>query len=168
MRQVVLLNADFTFLDTLSWKRAIKLVSKGKVEIVKATKKFVRNFEETVSFYLPEVIRLIKFVRLVYKNKVPFTKRNVFVRDLFTCAYCGKEINKPSLDHIVPKSRGGEDSWENCVTSCYDCNGKKGNLTPNESKMYLKKRPKKPTIAEFMNCKAKLWKVEDIVKDLTS
>jgi 5-methylcytosine-specific restriction endonuclease McrA len=78
--------------------------------------------------------------------ELPFTRENIYARDEFTCQYCGKQFhsNELSLDHVYPKSRGGEDSWENLVTCCRKCNQKKADRTPEEARMPILCEPRKP------------------------
>lgn len=116
---------------------------------------------------IPKVIKLVKFVRAVYKREVPFSKKNIFIRDNYTCQYCNKEfnnINNLTIDHITPRSKGGKTSWTNCITSCKRCNNIKGSKTTQESKMFLNKLPKKPTITEFMN--KRQWKFKDVLDEV--
>src|SRR6056297_3021799 len=156
MKSVIVLNADYQFLNFCSWKRALILVESGRAEILKASKKIIKNFENTFTFAIPYVIKLVKMVRSVFKKKVPWSKKNVFIRDNNTCQYCGKKnIKNPELEHIIPKSKGGKNSFENCVCSCSECNRKKGNRTPSEAGMFLKKQPVQPTINEFLMNKIK-------------
>lgn len=167
MSDVILLNADYSFLTTTNWKKAIKLVEKGKVEVIKTGEKLIKNFEKTIEFAIPKIIKLIKFARVIYRREVPLTKKNLFIRDRYTCLYCGVKVHdNPTKDHVVPKSKGGNNSWTNCVTSCRKCNTKKGNKTPKEAKMYLKHQPVKPTIAEFMQIKSKMLGVSEVIDDL--
>ena len=125
MMQCVLLNADYSFLNMVHWKRAFCLLAKGKVEVVRETQQTIRNSSGQV-FKVPAVMRLIKLIRTIYRARVAFTKRNVLVRDRFQCAYCGTRKEKLSIDHIIPKSRGGQTNFENCVAACKACNLKKG------------------------------------------
>ncbi|HSV93007.1 MAG TPA: HNH endonuclease, partial [Desulfobacterales bacterium] len=129
MSQCILLNADYTFLNLVHWKRAICLMAKGKVEVVKDSQATVRA-SGGAAYRVPAVLRLIKLIRTIYRAGVAFTKRNVFVRDGFRCAYCGNPRDRLSIDHIVPRSRGGRTTFENCVTACKGCNLKKGGRTP--------------------------------------
>lgn len=147
----VVLNGDFTYLSTVSWKRAINLVLADKVRVLKNSDMVVNCTQR--SFKVPAVVALIKIVRKVYKNKVPFSKKNVLVRDRYTCIYCGDQSWGLTIDHVIPRSRGGKTDFDNCVACCKNCNTKKGNQTPREVGMYLKKRPFQPTIAEFMRLK---------------
>ncbi|CAB1081048.1 HNH endonuclease family protein [Olavius algarvensis Delta 1 endosymbiont] len=165
MTHCVLLNADYTFLNLVNWKRAVCLMAKGKVEVVKDSRRTVRNCSG-VKFKVPAVMRLIKLIRTIYRTRVTFTKRNVLVRDRFKCAYCGATREKLSIDHIVPKSRGGKMTFENCVAACRPCNLKKGGRTPNEAKMYLKTRPYQPTISEFLRLKFENLGIHDLLQEL--
>lgn len=166
MERVILLNSDFSFLNVINWKRAIRLMVKGKVEIVKASERTISNAERTIEITIPKVLRLVELVKSVYKNRVPFSKKNVFVRDDFTCAYCGRTDRRLTIDHIVPKSKGGITSFENCVASCKPCNNKKNNRTPREAGMALMLKPHTPTIMEFFVIKMKRLGVYKTLKDL--
>lgn len=166
MEDVILLNSDFGFLNTISWKKAMRLIEKGKVEIIKKSKKVIRSIENNWERVVPKVLRLIKLVRSVYKTKVPFSKKNVFIRDGFTCMYCGRKDQRLTIDHIIPKSKGGKLTFENCVASCKPCNNKKNNRLPSEAKMFLIKRPFCPTIMEFFIIKMKRLGVYKTLKDL--
>jgi len=165
MAQCVLLNADFSFLNVIDWKRAMCMVAKGKVQVLRYSDRIVRCAEGTV-LKIPAVLKLIKLIRVLYRNRVPFSKRNVFVRDGFCCAYCGCEGGKLTIDHIVPKSRGGFTSFENCVSACRSCNTRKGSRTPNEARMYLKVRPYQPTISEFLRLKAAKLGINRVLQEL--
>ena len=165
MTHCVLLNADYTFLNLVDWKRAVCLMAKGKVEVVKHSREIVRSSGGTV-MKIPAVMRLIKLIRIIYRSRVAFSKRNLLVRDKFRCAYCGTKRETLSIDHIVPKSRGGETSFENCVIACRTCNRSKGNRTPREANMYLQSRPFQPTISEFLRLKFESLGLYDVLKDL--
>ncbi len=165
MEHCVLLNADFSFLNVVDWKRAMCMVAKGKVQVLRYSDRFVRCAEGTV-FKIPAVLKLIKLIRVLYRNRVPFSKRNVLVRDGFRCAYCGQETGRLTIDHIIPKSRGGRTSFENCVSACRRCNARKGSRTPNEARMYLRSRPYQPTISEFLRLKAAKLGINHILREL--
>jgi len=114
---------------------------------------------------MPLVIRLIKVIRTIYRSHVPFSKRNVMVRDRFKCVYCGSsEIL--TIDHVIPTSRGGKSNFDNCVTACKPCNNKKDRRTPNEAKMFLRKQPYAPTISEFFRIKMKQMGMDKYLKEL--
>lgn len=165
MTHCVLLNADYSFLNLVDWKRAMCLVAKGKVQILKHSEKIVKT-AEGIAIKIPAVMRLIKLIRILYRNRVPFSKRNVLVRDGFKCAYCGIAGERLTIDHIVPKSRGGKTDFENCVASCKPCNNKKGRRTPSEARMFLKTKAYQPTISEFLILRAKKLGINDILKEL--
>ena len=110
-------------------------------------------------------IKLIKVIRMIYKNRVPFSKRNVIVRDGYTCVYCHSQRDL-TIDHIIPTSRGGKSTFENCTTSCRACNNKKGNRTPSEANMYMDKQAYAPTISEFLRLKMKQLGVDAYLKEM--
>jgi 5-methylcytosine-specific restriction endonuclease McrA len=140
-------------------------MAKGKVEVVKDSQRTIRNCSGT-ELKVPAVMRLIKLIRTIYRTRVTFTKRNVFIRDRFKCAYCGARREKLSIDHIIPKSRGGKMTFENCVAACRPCNLKKGGRTPSEARMYLKIRPYQPTISEFLRLKFENLGLRDVLHEL--
>ena len=165
MTSCVLLNADYSFLNVVDWKRAMCLLSKQKVEVLKYSEKIVRTGEGLI-MKIPAVMKLIKFIRTIYRTRVPFSKKNLFIRDGYRCAYCGVKTERLTIDHIVPKSRGGEASFENCVAACKPCNNKKGKRTPNEAKMYLKVKTYQPTISEFLRLRVKTLGIHKALKGL--
>ena len=164
MTHCVLLNADFSFLNLVNWKRAMCLVAKGKVQVLKQSETVIRN-AAGLAVKIPAVMRLIKLIRVLYRNRVPFSKRNVLARDGFKCAYCGTRKEKLTIDHIIPKSRGGKTDFENCVASCKPCNNRKGNRTPSEVKMFLKVKAYQPTISEFLMLRARSLGINEILKE---
>lgn len=125
--------------DFAAWREMSELWADEK----KSHQDWVRsvNFEIQV----PRVIRLFRYDRLP-RRKVRLSRRNLFARDGFQCQYCSREfpISQLSVDHVLPKSRGGQTVWENVVTSCMKCNVKKGGRTPKEARMHLARQPHKP------------------------
>jgi 5-methylcytosine-specific restriction endonuclease McrA len=163
----VLLNADYTPLGIISWKKAIKLICKKKVEIVKYSETVIHNFENTIVIKIPLIIKLIKLIRKLWGIRVPYSKRTVMIRDNYTCVYCGTDNKKRmTIDHIIPKSKGGKSNFDNTVCCCFDCNNKKDNRTPSESRMFLKTRPYTPTIMEFLKKSIKDSGMESTLKEL--
>lgn len=144
----VVLNGDFTYLCTVDWKRAVKLVLAEKVKVLKYSDR-AANCVETV-FKIPAVVALVKVVRMIYRHKVPFNKRNVLVRDENRCVYCGDRAGDLTLDHVIPRSKGGKTDFENCVACCKTCNDRKGARTPGQAGMFMRRRPFQPTISEFL------------------
>ncbi len=164
MNRCIVLNGDYTFLNTVGWKRALCLTLKGKTEVLKYMDKIIRCVDGSI-MRIPLVMKLIKVIRMIYKNKVPFTKKNVFIRDGFKCQYCGSN-NELTIDHIIPVSRGGKSTFENCVAACKPCNNKKNNRTPSEANMYLSKKTYAPTISEFFRIKMKTLGMDIYLKEL--
>ena len=165
METCVILNGDYTFLNVVNWKRAICLMVKKKVEVLKFSDTVVRNGEGEIITHVPLVMRLMKIIRMIYKNKVPFSKKNIFVRDKYKCAYCGGG-HELTIDHIMPGSRGGKSNFDNCVTACKPCNNRKGRRTPSESKMFLSHQPYAPTISEFIRLKMKQLGIDKFLEDI--
>lgn len=144
----ILLNGDYTFLSLVDWKKAMRLMMAEKIRILKFSDRVVQGVGRT--FKAPAVAVLVKVVRSVYRGRVPFSRRNVLVRDRFACAYCGSQVKPITMDHVIPRSRGGKNDFDNCVACCQICNRKKGALMPREAGMTLRHRPWQPTIAEFI------------------
>ncbi len=151
MEAVIVLNAGYEFMGLVSWQRAMVLLFSGKVEVLKESDRVVRTISRT--FRIPAVVRLIKFIRQIYRREVPFSRKNILIRDSYTCQYCGREFTSGDLtiDHIVPKVQGGLNDWTNVVACCRTCNIKKGGRTPRQAGMQLVRKPFKPTIMEFIN-----------------
>lgn len=165
MTNCILLNADYTFLNVVHWKRAICLLAKGKVEVIQDSAKTVRS-STGAKFNIPAVMRLIKLIRTIYRTGVAFCKKNVFIRDGFKCAYCGTPKRRLTIDHIIPKSKGGKSNFENCVAACKPCNIQKGDRTPREASMFLNIRPIQPTISEFLRLRLQKLGINDLLRDL--
>jgi 5-methylcytosine-specific restriction endonuclease McrA len=144
MDRTLLLNTTFEPLGVVSWKKAITLVFLQKVEVIQEYEREIHSVSR--SFRLPAVIRLLGFVRNG-RVGVKFSRRNVFMRDDYTCQYCGQRFEPKSLtcDHIIPKSRGGITEWTNIVTSCIPCNLKKGDKLPEEATIHPRRRALRPT-----------------------
>ncbi len=149
--RALLLNATFQPLQVIPWQRALQLFFSGKVEIVEESNKTIRSVSLTIK--MPLVIRLLKYVpQRSRKNIVRFTRNNIFLRDQYTCQYCGgrPSLRHLTMDHVVPIVKGGGKSWENIVTACQPCNLKKGGRTPDEANMRLKHPPRQPIWLPFM------------------
>jgi len=138
MAKVLVLNASYEPLNITSWRRAIVLLLKGKAEQLEHNGQYL-----CADLPLPTVIRLRHYVQVPYKE-IPLTRRNVLERDRHTCQYCNYKGDDLTLDHVIPRSRGGGDTWENLVTACVRCNVKKGSRTPKEAAMPLRTQPRKP------------------------
>jgi 5-methylcytosine-specific restriction endonuclease McrA len=145
--RVLVLNQDSSPLMVCSVERAFVLVYLNKSELVRPANGH-KIHSVTMTFPMPSVIRLNRYVHAPYKG-VTLTRQNVFKRDSFECQYCGtrKEL---TLDHIIPSSKGGLHTWSNLITACKRCNAKKGDYTPEQAEMPLRKKPHKPTYALFL------------------
>jgi 5-methylcytosine-specific restriction endonuclease McrA len=141
---VLVLNATYEPLNVVSVKRAIVLLLKEKAELIEAAEAKLRS--EKLSLPVPLVIRLVYFVKIPRRVALPITRRGVFSRDHYTCQYCGATPPREDLtvDHVVPRCRGGKTMWENVTTACKKCNGRKGSRTPAEAGMELLAKPRRP------------------------
>ena len=124
MQQVLVLNASYEPLNVCSVRRAHVLVWKGKAEILESLPKGLRSATDT--YVWPHVIRLVKYVRVPRAIQRKISRRALFARDGWRCVYCGTSSGRLTLDHVVPRSKGGESIWENVVTACAPCNLRKG------------------------------------------
>jgi 5-methylcytosine-specific restriction endonuclease McrA len=139
MGHVLVLNASYEPLNITTWRRAMVMLLKGKAEGLEHH----ASHAIRPGLLLPTVIRLRQFVRVPYRQ-MPLTRRHVFQRDGHTCQYCGFGGEPLSIDHVLPRSRGGADVWENVTTACLPCNVRKGNRTPREAGMPLRREPRRP------------------------
>jgi 5-methylcytosine-specific restriction endonuclease McrA len=147
---VLVLNASYEAINICDVKRAIALIFKGVATSEEDSEYEIRS--PNFIMKVPVVIRLLKYVHVPHRV-VRFSRRNVMLRDRYSCQYCGKSFSSSALtlDHIVPLSRGGGTEWENVVTACKMCNVKKGNRTPHESGMYPLRIPKAPPIVLYLH-----------------
>jgi len=141
---VLVLNATYEPLNVVSVRRAIVLLLKEKAEVVDATRETLRS--ERTEYHCPLVIRLVAYVKVPRQMGLPLTRRTVLARDQYTCQYCGTQPGKNSLtvDHVIPRSKGGLTAWENVAAACGACNQRKGNRTPHEANMLLRSKPSRP------------------------
>ena len=158
-RAVLVLNANYSPMTVCTAKRAICLDYLEKVEVLV-------NYEDrvhspSVALELPSVIKIRDYIR--YDNlSVDLNRKNVINRDDNICQYCGVSKVPLTIDHIIPKGKGGLDTWENLVTACKPCNQKKGDKTPEEVNMHLKRVPKRPNrlhyFQRYVNDQQKDWR----------
>lgn len=160
-RQVLVLNKSWIPINITSVRRAICLLYSDLARAVDAktfqTYRFGTWCEEgssnavlrtvSIDVPIPDVIVLTDYNQLRTKAKLPFSRGSLLKRDRFVCQYCGKQFpgSQLTVDHIVPKSRGGKTEWLNCATACNKCNSKKDDKTPQEAGMKLKTEPFVPT-----------------------
>ena len=128
-------------------ERAFILVFLDKAEMLtNAEDEAIRTVDK--AYPMPAVIRLFRYINLPYRGVV-LTRQNVFKRDKFACQYCGAGKSL-TLDHIIPRSKGGKTSWSNLVTACQPCNTRKGDRTPDQANLKLQSKPQKPTYMMFL------------------
>ncbi|KAA9345965.1 HNH endonuclease [Adhaeribacter soli] len=145
--KVLILNQDYSAISLCSVNKAFVLIYLEKAEMLeKADNGFLRSISST--FPKPSVIRLQHYVHIPYKG-ISLSRHNIMKRDHFQCQYCGTSKNL-TLDHLMPRSRGGKSSWTNLITACGRCNTRKGDRTPEEAGLTLKQLPKKPSLISFL------------------
>jgi 5-methylcytosine-specific restriction endonuclease McrA len=139
----LVLNYSYEPLQFCSAKRAIIMIFNERAESIESDGYLIRS--PTTIFKLPAVIRVLNMVKRSKRRDISFSKKNILRRDNFTCQYCGATDNSLTVDHVLPKSRGGKSNWINVVVACKLCNLKKGNRTPLEKGMRLLSKPSKPS-----------------------
>ncbi|KQH79320.1 hypothetical protein AO501_14825 [Mycobacterium gordonae] len=155
-RRVLLLNSTYEPLTALPMRRAIVMVICGKADVVHDDPSAAVIHSATRSIAVPSVIQLRTYVRVPYRARVPMTRAALMHRDRFCCAYCGAKAD--TVDHVVPRSRGGDHSWENCVACCSTCNHRKGDKLLTELGWSLRRAPLPPT--------GQHWRLLSTVKEL--
>jgi len=154
---ILVLNADYTPLTIMPLKRAFRLVYKGKAEVVLTRGESIATDKK--DYDRPSVVRLTKYVYFPYK-KVTLSRFNIYRRDDYKCLYCESKDGL-TLDHVVPKSKGGPNSWTNLATCCMKCNVSKGDRLLEETGMTLKYKPFTPSYLFFLHKMNKInedWK----------
>lgn len=146
-KKVLVLNQSYQPVSVTTVKKAINLLWRDKVDLVEFSDYVLRSPSNTIQS--PLVIRLKSKINYNPFGRVELNRRNIFKRDGHTCVYCGSK-NDLTVDHIVPKSRGGGNSWENLVTACRPCNNTKDDRTPDEAGLVLGVKPKKPFHLTFL------------------
>ncbi len=146
-QRVLVLNQNYEPLMICHARRALVMMLLGRAEVVEEGDSWIRSVRR--QFRLPSVVRLESFVRKP-RPEVKLTKHNVLRRDRHTCQYCGSSKGAMTVDHVVPKSQGGEDSWENLVCACTVCNNRKSNRSLWQSSMSLIRKPRQPSFISFI------------------
>jgi 5-methylcytosine-specific restriction endonuclease McrA len=146
--KVLVLNQDYQAISVCSPQRAFTLCYLQKAEMLDHYPQLsLRSISRQYKY--PSIIRLYTYVKVPYR-KVSLSRINVFRRDGYECQYCGATQHL-TIDHVLPRSRGGRDTWENLVTACHDCNTRKGNKTPQEAHMPLRHEPFRPSFIMFLS-----------------
>lgn len=144
--RVLVLNHNFEPLNVCPVRRAFVLVSDGKAEVIEPGNVVLRT--STAEYICPSVIRLLYLIKRVHPV-AKLTRKEVFMRDNFTCQYCGKQGKDLTIDHVVPRYRGGPHRWENLVSACKSCNHRKGGRSPEEARMTLMSEPSQPRVSRY-------------------
>jgi len=150
---VLVLNASYEPINVCTVRRATVLLLKRRAEILEEGG--WRLHAESLTIPRPVVIRLVTYVRIprdAHSRKI--TRRAIFARDRWTCQYCGRERGKLTVDHVIPRSKGGSSAWDNIVTCCAPCNRRKGDRLPRQAEMHLRNHPKPPGPTIFVHVAA--------------
>jgi 5-methylcytosine-specific restriction endonuclease McrA len=151
MNRTLVLDAAYQPVSIVNWQRALVLVFTKKAEIISESSTVIRSVSE--AFALPSVVRLINYIKVYRRVRgIPCNRRNLLIRDNCTCQYCSKHLTREdaTIDHVQPRSRGGDTSWENVVLACRKCNIRKASRTPQEAGMKLLRKPRRPTLMELV------------------
>jgi len=142
---VLVLNATFEPINVTAVRRALVLMLKGVAQAEELNSHDVHSATSAVS--VPSVIRLLSYRHIPQQTRA-LSRKNILLRDRNTCQFCGRVFpaSELTLDHVMPRSRGGHSSWENLVACCYHCNNRKGDRTPEEAGLHLVKRPRPFTL----------------------
>lgn len=147
MRDAVLvLNQNYEPLNVCSVRRALVLMLAGKAELLEAGRGIVAS--TTRHFPLPSVIRLVSLIKRP-RPRVKLTRREIFLRDSYVCQYCGTRASSLTVDHVIPRSRGGLHVWDNVVAACQPCNHRKGGKSVAEARMQLRAQPHEPRAGRY-------------------
>ena len=139
---VLVLNQGYEPLNICRVRRAVVLLYQSKAEMLENGSGFIHSSDR--EFPVPSVIRLAAMVKRPHRFERKLTRSEVFKRDHYTCQYCSKETHQLTLDHVVPRYRGGQHTWENVVSACVPCNRRKAGRTPQEAGMRLMRQPAQP------------------------
>jgi 5-methylcytosine-specific restriction endonuclease McrA len=140
-KPVLVLNASYEPINVCAARRAVVLVLKGVASAEEHSQSLIHSSRQALR--LPSVIRLLEYRRIPHQTR-SLSRKNILMRDRYTCQYCHRTMPSAelTLDHVVPRSRAGETTWENLVACCHPCNNRKGSRTPEEAGMKLARAPR--------------------------
>jgi 5-methylcytosine-specific restriction endonuclease McrA len=148
---VLVLNFTYEALNITSFQRAVKLIFSGKAEVVHGRDRLLVS--PTFEMRMPSIIRMLYYIRRP-SQKVALTKKNILLRDDYTCQYCGLRGERlMTVDHVIPRSKGGPSTWENLVCACMRCNNRKNNRTPEHANMAMRRKPRTPKYIPWIRVK---------------
>ena len=157
-KPVLILNGDYQPLSRYplslnSMKKVLKSLLKGRFDVVKEYDDTIKVYNKVIK--LPKIVALKRYISVSHTPK--FSRKNVYLRDNYTCQYCGQQFKPDELtfDHVIPKCKGGQTNWENIVTACKTCNGRKGGKTLDEAHMTLINKPFIPSTRHLENMSMK-------------
>ena len=142
-RRVLVLNQSYEPLMVIGAKRAVILLLNEKVDSLENYREKIHS--AYISLPLPSVIKL-KYYARIRRKEIVLSRKNILKRDNHTCQYCGVRSVPMTIDHVISRKKGGEDTWDNLVAACVPCNTRKGNHSPRKAQMVLEKTPRKPTM----------------------
>ena len=143
---VLVLNQNYEPLNVCHARRAFVLIDRGKAEVLEHGEGGIRT--SRLLFLLPSVIRMIYMIKRP-RPKMRLSRREVFNRDKYTCQYCSRQTRELTLDHVLPRHRGGRHEWDNLVSACKTCNHRKAGRTPKEARMRLLREPFTPRVSSY-------------------
>ena len=159
-RKVLLLNSSYEPLSVINSKKALIMLITQKVDYIEKSDYLIHS--EKLVITIPRIVKLKSYIFLKHK-RISLTRKNIFKRDKNKCQYCGKTNIILTIDHVIPRNKGGNDTWENLVSACNKCNFIKGNTLLKDTEMFLLQKPKKPHYLIYMqdyvlNNEYKSWK----------
>jgi 5-methylcytosine-specific restriction endonuclease McrA len=157
---VLVLNQNYEPLNICSVRRALKLVLGGKAELLESARGVITS--ATRIFPFPSVIRLFHLIKRP-RPRVKLTRKEIFIRDGYTCQYCGVRTSHLTIDHVIPRSRGGLHTWDNVVAACQPCNHRKGGKSIAEARMALMHQPHEPRASQYYTVERRLETAPDEV-----
>lgn len=150
---VLVLNQNYEPLNVCNVRRALVLVIGGKAEVLEARPRPLASVSS--EFIAPSVIRLVYLIRRP-RPRVKLTRREIFIRDNYTCQYCQRQVSDLTIDHVIPRSRGGLHVWDNVVSACKACNHRKGGKSIAEARMALHNQPHEPRAGVYYTIERRL------------
>jgi 5-methylcytosine-specific restriction endonuclease McrA len=159
-KPVLVLNASYEPINICAARRALVLVLKGVASAEELSNQAIHSSRKSMK--LPSVIRLLEYRRIPHQTRA-LSRKNILMRDRYTCQYCHKTLpsSEMTLDHVIPRSRSGESTWENLVACCHRCNNRKGNRTPEEAGLKLARLPRPFSLHTSRHLMRLLGKGED-------
>ena len=159
-RHVLVLNQNYEPLSVCTVRRAVVMIFLERAEIIETLDGHkVRSMHRYIP--VPSVVRLNIFIRVPMKQ-VLLSRKNIIKRDGGRCQYCGRRSALMTVDHVIPKNKGGQDTWENLVAACHECNNRKGQRSPEQAELTLTRKPRRPNhitfIQQFMGVDDIPWK----------